>query len=497
MGATIISMNAPDSRAAKSAPTLALDRSLLAAGQRVCVAVSGGADSTALLCALAAARAEMGLVLSVLHVHHGIRGAEADADAAFVAQLAERLGLRCTIARGDAPAIAEREKISLETAARTLRYAEFARVFRSGQVDAIATAHTRDDQAETVLMKLLRGAWTEGLSGIHSTLEIEGAGRVVRPLLAVRRAEIEAYLRALGQNWCEDLSNRDPAHTRNRVRHELLPALRQYNPAVEEQLARMAALARDEEAYWQAEVARLASLLLLPGKPVRGGGRSVATHPAQAGLGVEVQRVMALPRAVRRRLLRAAAERLGAALNFQQTEQLLEMVEGSSAAAGRKEQITAELFASRSARELQLERVAAQGSAQDRSQKDVLAYTLPVPGRVEAAAFGLVCTATVARGSADALPTAMVRVWRPGDRVTLEHTRGPKKVKEILERMGVHGEERAHWPVVEWQGRIVWMRGVRVDAGESPQAQIEVRAEKLEAAYSETVPQVTQRIGQK
>ncbi len=490
-------MNTPGSRIAKPVPTLALDRSLFAPGERVCVAVSGGADSTALLCALAAARAEMGLVLSVLHVHHGIRGAEADADAAFVAQLAERLGLPCTIAQGDAPAIAQQEKISLETAARTLRYAEFARVLRAGQADAMATAHTRDDQAETVLMKLLRGAWTEGLSGIHSTLRIDGAGRVVRPLLAVRRAAIEAYLRALGENWREDASNRDPAHTRNRVRHELLPTLRQYNPAMEEQLARMAVLACDEEAYWQAEVARLASLLLLPGKPVRGGGRSVATHPEQAGWGVEVQQMMALPRALRRRLLRATAERLGAKLNFQQTETLLEMVEGGSAAAGRKEQITAELFASRSARELQLERTPEQGAAQDRSPGGELEYTLPVPGRVEAVALGLVCTATVERGAAFTLPPATVRAWRPGDRVTLEHTRGPKKVKEVLERMRVQGAERARWPVVEWQGKIVWMRGVRVDVGESPQVQIEFRAENLEAAPSKSPPGVTREIGKK
>ena len=493
-------MGTKSKRTGNPAPTLALERRLFAPGARVCAAVSGGADSTALLCALAEARAEMGLVLSVLHVHHGIRGREADTDANFVQELAARLEAPCTVVRVEAPACALQEKISLETAARALRYAEFARVLRSGDVDVVATAHTRDDQAETVLMKLLRGAWTEGLSGIHPTLALENAGRVVRPMLTVRRAEVEAYLHARGQAWREDLSNRDPAHTRNRVRQELLPVLRQYNPAVEEQLARMAALARDEEAYWQAEVARLAPMLLLPGRPVRGGGRSVATHPDAAALGLDVQRMLALPRALRRRLLRAAAERLGATLDFQHTEALLALLEGGHEATGRREQITAELLASRSARELHLQRVAAQGSLSSGTAQEpqaVAGYLLPVPGTVDAVAWGLRCTATVLDAEAGTLPAAVVRCWRPGDRVTLKHSRGPKKVKEVLERMRVPGEERARWPVVEWQGRIVWMLGVQVDGGCLELPRLEVKAENLEPARSETLPQVTEKLGQR
>ena len=491
-------MGTRSKRTGNPAPTLALERRLFAPGARVCAAVSGGADSTALLCALAEVRAEMGLVLSVLHVHHGIRGAEADADANFVRELAARLDATCTVVRVDAPAYAQQEKISLETAARVLRYAEFARVLRSGDVDVVATAHTRDDQAETVLMKLLRGAWTEGLSGIHPTLALEDAGRVVRPMLAVRRAEIEAYLRERGQVWREDLSNRDPAHTRNRVRQELLPALRQYNPAMEEQLARMAALARDEEEYWQAEVARLVPMLLLPGRPVRGGGRSVATHPDAAALGLDVQRMLALPRALRRRLLRAAAERLGTTLDFQHTESLLALLEGGHETIGRREQITAELFASRSAREVHLQRVAALSSGTESEQQVVAEYLLPVPGTVEAAAWGIRCTATVLDAETGALPAAVVRCWRPGDRVTLKHSRGPKKVKEVLERMRVPGEERARWPVVEWQGKIVWMRGVQVEDGDGlDRPRLEVRAENLKPARSETQPQVTAKLGQR
>ena len=459
---------------------LSFDRSLFHPGERVCVAVSGGADSTALLRALAAASAELGIALSVLHVHHGIRGAEADADAAFVAALAAQLDLSCEVVRVDAPAYAATERVSLETAARNLRYGIFRKILGANQSDVIATAHTLDDQAETVLMKLLRGAWTEGLGGIHPVLAGQGVatGRIVRPLLAARRAEIEAYLHALAQDWREDASNRDLAHARNRVRHHLLPALREYNPNLEEQLARMATLARDEEAYWQGEMARLLPLLLLPGRPVRGGGRSVATASGAASVGMDAQRLLAYPAAARRRVLRAAAEQLGASLDFAHTEVLLALLEGSGTGSksGRRLQLAEEVYAERSARELRLERTEA--AAVDSTQAAAMPeYTLPIPGTVEAEAYGLRFTATAELPSdSKTLPAATVRAWQPGDRVALEHARGSKKVKEVLDQMRVQGRERQSWPVVVWQGRVVWLQGATVAAmpEDAPQVRIHV-----------------------
>ncbi|HUZ04261.1 MAG TPA: tRNA lysidine(34) synthetase TilS [Acidobacteriaceae bacterium] len=481
-------MSAKASSAKSRLPALPFDRSLVHPGERVCVAVSGGADSTALLRVLAAASAELGLVLSTIHVHHGIRGAEADADANFVTQLAAQLALPCEVVRVDALAYSAAEKISLETAARNLRYKFFRQILFSHQADVIATAHTLDDQAETVLMKLLRGAWTEGLSGIHPVLAQQGTatGRMVRPLLAVRRTEIEAYLRALNQPWREDASNRDPAHTRNRVRHHLLPTLREYNPNLDEQLARMATLARDEEAYWQAEIARILPTLLLPGRPVRGGGRSVATEPRATAFGMEIQPLLAYPRALRRRLLRAAAEHLGASLDFAHTEALLGLLEGASAGSGRRLQpvgrlqLTDEIFAERSLRELRLERATQlEQTARLHGESNPATawpqYTLPVPGTVDAVVYGLRYTAacTAAGVATDA---ATIRAWQPGDRVTLEHSRGPKKVKEVLERMRVQGNERAGWPVVVWQGRVVWLQGARVVASGEGSAPIQISA---------------------
>ena len=173
-------------------------------------------------------------------------------------------------------------------------------------------------------MKLLRGAWTEGLSGIHPIVTLP-KGKILRPLLQTRRAEIEAYLRSLNQPWREDASNSDTAFTRNRIRHTILPLLRTENPSLDQTLANLAELAREEESRWQAELTRLLPQLLLPGKPVRGGGRSVATAPgeSQSSVSIELERLRALDPALRRRVLRAAARQLGARLSFDETSRLL------------------------------------------------------------------------------------------------------------------------------------------------------------------------------
>ena len=333
---------------------LSLDRQHLRPGMRIAVAVSGGADSVALIRALILAAPEIGLVLSVAHVHHGIRGAEADTDAEFVTALAAQHNLALHRHDVDTPANAKINRETLEEAARNLRYQWFRELLASGQADAVATAHTLDDQAETVLHKLLRGAWTEGLGGIHPRL-VEAKGAVVRPFLNVRRAEIEDWLRSLGQSWREDATNADTTFTRNRLRHELLPALAGYNPQIYSQLANLATIARDEDTYWQAELARILPQLLLPGKPVRGGGRAASTDPAESSVAFEIGRLPQSP-AVRRRILRAAARQLGTALNFDQTERLLAMCGANPT---RRQTLTAELHAERSPRELRLIRKAA------------------------------------------------------------------------------------------------------------------------------------------
>jgi len=326
-----------------------IHRQLLRPGMRLAVAVSGGADSVALLRSLINLAPEIGLVLSVAHVHHGIRGAEADSDAEFVSTLAAKHNLLFHRHDVDTPSSARDNRETLEEAARNLRYAWFRELLDAGEADAVATAHTLDDQAETVLHKLLRGAWTEGLGGISPILP-HTRGAILRPFLNARRSEIEAWLRSIDQPWREDATNADTAYTRNRLRHELLPMLATYNPQIHSQLANLATLARDEDAYWQAELARILPSLVLPGKPIRGGGRATSTHPDEASLAFEIERLPQSP-ALRRRILRAAAKQLGTALNFDQTEKLMSMLGRDGA---RRQQLTAELHAERSPRELRL-----------------------------------------------------------------------------------------------------------------------------------------------
>jgi tRNA(Ile)-lysidine synthase len=210
---------------------LPIDISLLKPGLRLAVGLSGGADSVALLRALDRRSKDLGLVLHAAHLHHGLRGEEADADLAFARALAAELDLPFHEARVDAGATAKDNAETIEEAARRLRYGWFRQLMASGEVEAVATAHTRDDQAETVLAKFLRGAWTEGLSGIHPVVEFP-EGRILRPLLATTRTEVEAYLGVLGQCWREDSSNRHLTFTRNRIRHELAAAVGGLEPAI-------------------------------------------------------------------------------------------------------------------------------------------------------------------------------------------------------------------------------------------------------------------------
>jgi tRNA(Ile)-lysidine synthase len=345
---------------------LAIDRSLMCAGERVCVAVSGGADSVALLLALAEANREkeaLGVVLSAVHVHHGLRGAEADADEGFVLNLCEQLGVPLVMERVDVAARQESEREGMEEAARELRYQVFWELMKSGRVDAVATAHTLDDQAETVMMKLLRGAWTEGIGGVAPVIENkgqEGRGRIVRPMLGVRREDVEAYLRNRGQAWREDTTNGDVSLTRNRLRLELVPLLRGFNPGIDLALARLAEIARDEEAFWQAEVARLLPQVLLPGRPVRGGGRAVSTVTGNSSCAVEVERLRTMAPALRRRVMRAAARSIGCRISADETAKLLALAglgqvhPPVAARSGVRLELAGRLRAERTAREIQL-----------------------------------------------------------------------------------------------------------------------------------------------
>jgi tRNA(Ile)-lysidine synthase len=373
-------------------PAPSFSRDHIHPGDRLCAAVSGGSDSVALLLLLHEAnslpRNSLGVGLSAVHVHHGLRGEEADADLAFVQELCLQLEVPLHIHRASVPdrlaatRAGDGKTETVEEAARVLRYGVFADLLAAGHADAILTAHTLDDQAETVLIKLLRGAWTEGLAAIHPVVQADtltastaghhpvqrgataklATGRMIRPLLGTRRAELEAYLQTRDQPWRTDSSNANDAFTRNRIRHQLLPNLREFNPSIDQALANLAQLAREDEARWQSELSRILPQVLLPGKPVRGGGRAVATSAGQPGsVALELDRLRGFDPALRRRVIRAAARTLGCRLNFEETAALLALAGASAESAprpkpGARLQLANGLQAECSARELRLSR---------------------------------------------------------------------------------------------------------------------------------------------
>jgi tRNA(Ile)-lysidine synthase len=448
---------------------------LLEAGDRVGLAVSGGADSVALLRLLLRLRRELGVVLAVVHFNHQLRGAESDADERFVADLAARHSLELHSASGEVATYAAEKHLSVETAAREMRYIYFRRLLRESPLDRIATAHTLDDQAETVLLRLVRGAGTRGLAGIYPQLRVPGSrspeksmahsgvraqreASIIRPLLGTRRRDLEAYLKAMAQDWREDSSNRDLRHGRNRVRHGILPRLeRHLNPAVREALAETAELARVEEDYWAQEVARV-----LPQVSDRAG----SARPPAAGTSLRLAGLMALPLAFERRVVRAAAESLGLRLEFRHVEEILAVGAGSVTSAN----LPDGWVVSRSQHGLRFERAGPKPEAPDYE------YRLPLPGRILVPEAGMWLEAVRVPAGAGAgynpdhlLDAAMVsnelrvRNWRAGDRFWPAHTKAPRKIKELLEQRHLRGAERKLWPVVVsqvvTQEEVVWVRG--------------------------------------
>jgi tRNA(Ile)-lysidine synthase len=457
---------------------------LLKPGDRVGVAVSGGADSVALLRLLLELRRELGIVLSLVHFNHKLRGPESDEDEQFVAELARRHKLQLNRDSGDVASHAAERHISLETAARELRYAFFRRLLLARTVNRIATAHTLDDQAETVLLRLVRGAGTRGLAGIYPQLPVAssqppvsrqsavvnrqekpatGELSIVRPLLGVRRKDVEAYLGALGQNWREDKSNRDLRHARNRVRHGILPRLeRNLNPAVREALAETAEIAREEEKYWRQEIERV-----LPQAWAAGSG---TTPPVSGILNTAV--LASLPRALQRRVVRAAAESLGLRLEFPHVEQILEVTSDSPGSA-KSAKLPHGWTVSRCGGEL---RFGLAGGAAEPMSSDY-EYLLPIPGQIEVPEAAMRFEAVLVPASskpgynpehlleAALLATELrVRNWRAGDRFWPAHTKGPKKIKELLQERHVTGPERKLWPVAVSGDEVVWVRGFPTSA---------------------------------
>ena len=435
------------------------------AGDRVAVAVSGGADSVALLRVLLELQAELGIVLGTAHFNHGLRGTESETDQAFVANLAREHGLEFFAGRENVRDYATTNKLSLEAAGRKLRYEWLVQLAEEQRLDSVATAHTLDDQAETVLLKFLRGAGTRGLAGIYPSVEAQNNVRIVRLLLSVTRDQVEIYLSSLGQSWREDETNLDHRHARNRVRHELLPLLeREYNPNLRQVLSDSADVARADEEYWQTLADReLRSRTL-------GRGASPETIRSKGTISPEhllsLTDFPSLPLALRRRLLRRFAELHGLALDFEHGEVLLRCARGEVGQTELPDGWTA--LRRGSCLELR-------APAPD-SVFAGYEYGLPLPGEVHIPEIGLTVRAVIvgeefARESDDAsnffsadllAPVLTVRNWRSGDRFWPLHSGSEEKLKRLFAEKHIPAEKRASWPVVLSGEQIVWVRGFPV-----------------------------------
>lgn len=411
-------------------------------------AVSGGADSVALLHSLRTLFPER--TVAAVHLNHCLRGADSDADEAFVRKLAAKLGCEQFVRREDVALSGG----NLERAGRHARYRFFEELLTDGSCSVIATGHTQSDQAETVLFRLLRGACGGGLSGVWPVY----GERIFRPMLDVTRDEVLAHLERSGLEWREDASNSDPRFARNRLRHGLLPQLRQeWNSNLDSALAHTADWAVEEERFWNRRVAELSE-------------RSVVHGTAETIL--DLQGLQALCVAEQRRVLLAVLKdpALGVgALGFEHVEFLRALVLARSGSG------VVELPGVRAERSFGQIRLRRQGAAEPTAYD----LPLPVPGQVPlpGADRCVISTRVLETASAamlydrnaialldwDRVPKSLrLRSWRDGDRYRPAGLDSPKKIKDLFQQKRISAWNRAGWPVVvsdeAGAGRIVWAR---------------------------------------
>lgn len=451
-------------------------------GDTLGVGVSGGADSVALLRLLEDLREELGVRLVVLHFNHQLRGAESDADEQFVAELAAARGLAFLSARRDVAAEARAQGWNLEDAARRLRYNFFSSAVESGRASRVAVAHTADDQAETVLAHLLRGTGPTGLAAIYPV-----AGHVVRPLLAVRRSELRAYLSALDQPWREDPSNQDTSRLRARLRHVLLPQLEQdFQPQVVARLGQLAALAREDAEFWELLVADRCQALVARTPEGLAIQVSDLLSPLQLAPAPGASRPRGSLAALSQRLVRrlVAEVRSGEGqLAARHVEQVLHLA--AQSVSGSRVELPGGVVVEKSLGRLVFRRAAPPAgrgaSPETESASRTYEYKVELAGQESASVsvpeigrrFRLKVIdwpppRSDTRSQAEVLDLDLLRSplflrnWRPGDSYRPRGRQRVHKLKRLLLARRVAARERPGWPVLTSAGALVWARGLPV-----------------------------------
>jgi tRNA(Ile)-lysidine synthase len=423
------------------------------------VGVSGGADSVCLLIALAGLRGTSTLELHAAHLNHGLRGAESDADAAYVERLCASLAVPLVLDSADVEGYRKRRRLSLEEAGRNARYGFFAATAKRVGARAVALGHTADDQVETVLMHILRGSGLAGLRGMEpvSRWRVRGGEDLVllRPLLETRRSETEEYCEVLKLDPCTDSTNESPEFLRNRLRQELVPLLRGYNPRVDEGILRLAAAAGEADDYLRQEAARAWRRI--------GRMESGEALIDAAGFG-------RLPPALQVEVLRTALSQLRGDLRGIEATHLQKMVELVAGAAGRSVDLPGRLsfVAGYERHQIGPRRAAAPRVLKRKRRLNVPGVT-ELPGwRVDARLVPVKGADLQASGYVVHLAPGVASdgLWaaarRDGDRFRPLGLGGAKKLQDYMVDSKVPRDMRAGIPIV-WDSRdILWVVGYRI-----------------------------------
>jgi len=439
-------------------------------GERIGVAVSGGADSVALLLLMLELRESLGIVVCVAHLNHRLRAKDSDSDEKFVAKLANAHGLEFFVKREDVGAKAKRERANLEDAGRRARGAFFSELVSSGRVSRMAVAHTADDQAETVLAHIMRGTGLAGLAGIHAE-----AGAVFRPLLKVRRAELRAYLRAKRQTWREDKTNKDMERTRARIRNELMPLLeKRFQGATVEHLCQLAELAREDELHLEAQ----ATLWEKSFVRQHTGKNDTAQLP--------LLEFSEQSRAMKTRVIRRIVERLktrAGQLSSLHVESVLALAEDNES--GKLLPLPGGVEVLRERSSLRFRRAGSRGR-NGRVATGSYAYEVHLgPSGTELRLMEHECrlhfrvidwvaqgreTKDVSNVTSALLDRELlsgplvVRNWQPGDAMQPTGHQKRHTLARLWNEAGVSRWEKAVWPVLTSNGQVAWARGLKVAA---------------------------------
>ena len=416
---------------------------MLSPGQPVLAALSGGADSVALVCVLRA----LGYPLRAYHLNHCLRGAESERDADFVRALCARLDIPLTLEREDAAAYAAGRHESIETAARALRYARLNRCAAQYGIARIATAHTADDNLETMLFHLARGTGTRGFAGIPPV-----RGAVIRPLWTATRAEIEQYLAESGQDFVVDSSNLSADYTRNRIRQRVVPVLRDINPGCAGAASRLAARLREDDE----------TLCLL-------AEQALGQADMAAGVPLEAFRQ---PPAIQGRMLSTLLRRAGVPMHAVTARHMEQLTDLLAAGRARSMSLPGSFCASHEAGRLRIlfepERPPVplfdgfHGRLWDTST--ILTVKTKKSGQV----FHKTCDTFLADCGTIHFGTLAVRPPQPGDRLTLPGARGARQLKRLMADRGLPPSARARLAVVADAAGIVLAQGVGVEISRVP-----------------------------